>query len=117
MRHGVENEGEGKKTGCVTSLQPLAEGSSTHIFPKEHAPIEPARGEDSPSQLSVRLCDPPLFGLRRQCLQLSLLVPCLDKDPTALWSPLTSCGGGLPAPHMHATQEALPRHNLNGNTS
>lgn len=74
MIHGVENEGQGKKTGCMTSLQPLAEGSSTHIFPKEHAPIEPARGEDSPSQLSVRPCD-PLFGLRRQCLQLSLLVP------------------------------------------
>lgn len=90
MIHGVENEGEGKKTGCVTSLQPLAEGSSTHIFPKEHAPIEPARGEDSPSQLSVSLCDPPLFGLRRQCLQLSLLVPCLGKDPTALWSRPTS---------------------------
>lgn len=44
MIHGVENEGQGKKTGCVISLQPLAEGSSTHIFPK-NMPQSNQRGE------------------------------------------------------------------------
>lgn len=44
MIHGVENEGEGKKTGCVTSLQPWQRAQAPTSF-QRNMPQSNQRGE------------------------------------------------------------------------
>lgn len=114
MIHGVQKEGRGKQ---VSDL-PLAPGrglGQPH-YPKEHTPVEPARGETAPLWPSLRLYDLPLWA--EETVPAAVPTTALSgQGSLALWRPLTPYGNGLLTIPKQATQQALSQPNLHKNTS
>lgn len=114
MIHGVQKEGQGEKQVSDLPLAP-GRGLGQPHYPKEQAPVEPARGETAPLWPSLRLYDLPLWA--EETVPAAVPTTALfGQGSLVLWRPLTACGGGLLTIPMQATHEALSQHNLH-NTS